>query len=72
MYKIMRSFGTAYPGVVNMVSKDAGDSKEKRHETSWCELLALQTYCAKVEGGGSQAPPPGLVRVKTLIYIKIM
>ena len=51
---------------INLVSKCAGNSKEKSHKVSRRELCALQCNRAKCRGG-LKAPPPSLFRVKDLI-----
>ena len=64
MYKKLGNFGTIPPGVTNLVSKCAGNSKENCHKVSWRELCALQSYRAKCRGGAIMPPPPSLIRVK--------
>ena len=63
-YKMLRNFGTVYPGVANFVSKVAQDLKEKSHGTVRCHLFALQIYREKCRGGGLNQPP-SLYRVKS-------
>ena len=60
MYKKLRNFRTIPPGVTNLVSKCAGNLKEKSHKVSRRELCALQSNRAKCRGGGGAflAPPP--------------
>ena len=57
-YEMLRNFGTAYPGVANLVSKVAQDLKEKSHGTARRQLFALQIYREKCRGGGLNQPPP--------------
>ena len=59
MYKKLRNFRTVPPGVTNLVSKCAGNLKEKSHKVSRRELCALQSNRAKCRGGASSsiAPP---------------
>ena len=47
-----------HPGVTNLVSKCAGNLKEKSHKVSRRELCALQSNRAKCRGGGPFRPPP--------------
>ena len=56
MYKKLCNFRTVPPGVTNLVSKCAGNSKEKSHKVSRRELCTLQSNRAKC--------PPSLFRVK--------
>ena len=58
MYKKLRNFRTVPPGVTNLVSKCAGNLKEKSHKVSRRELCALQSNRAKCRGGGPFRPPP--------------
>ena len=58
MYKKLRKFRTVPPGVTNLVSKCAGNLKEKSHKVSRRELCALQSNRAKCRGGGLLGPPP--------------
>ena len=58
MYKKLRNFRTVTPGVTNLVSKCAGNLKEKSHKVSRRELCALQSNRAKCRGGGLLGPPP--------------
>ena len=58
MYKKLRNFRTVPPGVTNLVSKFAGNSKEKSHKVSRQELCALQSNRAKCRGGPKRPPPP--------------
>ena len=57
---------TVRAGVTNLVSKVARYLKEKSHETSRRELVAVRRYCAKRRGGdgGFRPPTPSLIRVK--------
>ena len=64
MYKKLRNFRTVPPGVTNLVSKCAGNSKEKSHKVSRRELCALQSNRAKCRGGALKGPPPSPFRVK--------
>ena len=64
MYKKLRNFRTVPPGVTNLVSKSAGNLKEKSHKVSRRKLCALQSNRAKCRGGGLLGPPPSLFRVK--------
>ena len=64
MYKKLRNFRTVPPGITNLVSKCAGDLKEKSPKVSWRELCALQSNHTKCRRGGGG---PSLFRVKTLI-----
>ena len=57
MYKKLRNFRTVPPGVTNLVSKCAGNLKEKSHKVSRRELCALQSNRAKCRGGGLLGPP---------------
>ena len=58
MYKKWRNFRTVPPGVTNLVSKCAGNSKERSHKVSRRELCALQSNRAKCQGGPKRPPPP--------------
>ena len=58
MYKKLRNFRTVPPGVTNLVSKCAGNLKEKSHKVSRRELCALQSNHAKCRGGGGLLGPP--------------
>ena len=49
--QILRNFRTVPPGVTNLVSKCAGNLKEKSHKVSRRELCALQSNRAKCWGG---------------------
>ena len=51
MYKKLRNFRTVPPGITNLVSKCAGNLKEKSHKVSRRELCALQSNRAKCRGG---------------------
>ena len=51
MCKKLRNFRTVPPGVTNLVSKCAGNLKEKSHKVSRRELCALQSNRAKCRGG---------------------
>ena len=62
MYKKLRNFITVPPGVTNLVSKCAGNLKEKSHKVSRRELCALQSNRAKCRGGPFR-PPHSLFRV---------
>ena len=58
MYKILRNFG-------NLVSKYAGDFKEKTHEMPRQNLFALRIIAQNIEGVvKSTPPPPSWIRVK--------
>ena len=59
-----RNFRTVPPGVTNLVSKCAGNLKEKSHKVSQRELCALQSNHTKCRGGPLRPPPPSLFRVK--------
>ena len=52
-----RGFKTVCPGATNLVSKDARHLKEKSHEMSRREHLALRNNLAKGRGGGHSGPP---------------
>ena len=67
MYKKLRNFRTVPPGITNLVSKCAGNLKEKSHKVSRREHCALQSNRAKCRGGGPFRPPPSLFRVKPLV-----
>ena len=58
MYKKLRNFRTVPPGITNLVSKCAGNLKEKSHKVSRRELCVLQSNRAKCRGGGPFRPPP--------------
>ena len=58
LYKKLRNFRTVPPGVTNLVSKCAGNLKEKSHKVSRRELCALPSNRAKCLGGGPFRPPP--------------
>ena len=58
MYTMLRNFGTVPPAVTNLVSKYAGNSKEKCHKVSRQELRALPSNRAICRGGGPSCPPP--------------
>ena len=58
MYIKLRNFRTVPPGVTNLVSKCAGNLKEKSHKVSRQELCALQSNRAKCRGGGGLLGPP--------------
>ena len=64
MYKKLRNFRTVPPGGTNLVSKCAGNLKEKSHKVARRELCALQSNRAKCRGGPFRPPPPSLFRVK--------
>ena len=56
--KKLRNFRTVPPGVTNLVSKCAGNSKEKSHKVSRWELFACCRVIARnVEGGGGLKGP---------------
>ena len=60
-----KSYVTSEPyprGVTNLVSKCAGNLKEKNHKVSRRELCALQSNRTKCRGGGLLGPPPSLFR----------
>ena len=57
MYKKLCNFRTVPPGVTNLVSKCAGNLKEKSHKVPRRELCALQSNRAKCRGGGPFRPP---------------
>ena len=61
-YKMLRNFGTAYPGITNLVSKVARDLKENSHEVSANFFLRCEDITKNVEGGMNE--PPSLFRVK--------
>ena len=68
MYKKLCNFRTVPPGVTNLVSKCAGNLKEKSHKVLRRELCALQSNRAKCRGGGLLGPPPpSLFRVNTVL-----
>ena len=54
----LRNFRTVPPGVTNLVSKCAGNLKEKSHKVLRRELCALQSNHAKCRGGPFRPPPP--------------
>ena len=64
MYKKLSNFRTVPPGVTNLVSKCAGNLKEKSHKVSRRELCALQSNRAKCRGGGPFRPPPVFLGLK--------
>ena len=72
MYKKLRNFRTVPPGITNLVSKCARNSKEKRLKVSRRELCALQSNRAKCRGGGLKGPPPSLFRVNSPVTYDII
>ena len=68
MYKKLRNFGTVPPGVTNLVSKCAGNSKENCHTVSRQELCALLSNRAKYRGGGGHHGPPPPVFLGLTFY----
>ena len=75
MYKKLRNFRTVPLGVTNLVSKCAGNLKEKSHKVSRRELCAFQSNRAKCRGGGPFRPPPPVflgLRRKLLVIAGFM
>ena len=63
MYKKLRNFRTVPPRVTNLVSKCAGNLKEKSHKVSRRELCALQSNRTKCRRGGGLKVFLGLRKV---------
>ena len=59
MYKKLRNFRTVPPGVTNLVSKCAGNLKEKSHERRVRNFEWYRRTVKKTTGGGHNGPPPG-------------
>ena len=61
MYKKLRNFRTVPPGVTNLVSKCAGNLKEKSHERRVRNFEWYRRTVKKTTGGGGHngPPPPG-------------
>ena len=58
MYKKLRNFRTVPPGVTNLVSKCAGNLKEKSHKVSRQSFARCRVIVRNVEGGPFRPPPP--------------
>ena len=62
--KMSRSVVTVSPISMKMVLKVAEDLKEKSQRAACSKNFARQNDRELRRGGGAEAPPPGLVRVK--------